>query len=97
MIGIHLVELNRQWRTNCALGQGAYDCSVRVSPHYSYSLFTVYFTMTSRLTPWVALQSPPSLDWVQVFAAALIVLNAWYFYGILKDFRRRRSYPVKTA
>lgn len=92
LIGTYLVVLNRQWKVNCVLGM-ANDCTPRSSPHFSYSVFTVYFSLNSSLTPHVLLASPPSLDWVQVFVAALVILNVWYSLTLLRD-GRKKAKPV---
>lgn len=84
LVGTYLVIVNRQWKINCALGLTT-DCTPRNSPHFAYSVFTVYFSMNSSLTPHVLLTSPPSLDWVQVFVAALVVINAWYLITHLRE------------
>ncbi|MDG6985248.1 MAG: hypothetical protein JRM73_00690 [Nitrososphaerota archaeon] len=54
-------------------------------PSFSYSLFTQVFTMTGS---GVSLSSPPTLDWIQVLGAVLIVLNCWYLYTVLAHNRK---------
>ena len=49
---------------------------------FSYSLFTRFFTMTGS---GVSLTSPPALDWVQVIALVLILVNAWFVYVVVKE------------
>ena len=87
LAGVYLVLINRGWKKQCAIGN-AVDCTARSSPHFSYSVFTIYFSMVSppsTASPsGMLLQSPPSLDWVQVFVAALVVINAWYAYSALR-------------
>jgi hypothetical protein len=76
-----------QARVACALGSPlyGYGCLARSSPSYSYSFLTESFSMVVNGT---TVRSPPMLDWVQLTAAALIVINVWYVYFLL---RRRPS------
>ena len=89
LAGVYLVLVNRAWKIQCAMENGV-NCEVaRTSPHFSYSLFTISF---SAISPsGMLLQSPPSLDWVQVLLAVFVVVNAWYAYSAL---RRRRALHV---
>ena len=48
------------------------------TPSFRYGPFVQYFTMTGN---GVTLTSPPTLDWFQVIALLLVVVNAWYFYS----------------
>lgn len=94
LLAVYLVLDDRTWRLRCALGTAAADCTARSSPHFSYSLFTLTFSMTSDRIPGIpvqTLQSPPTLDWVQVLVAALVVLNAWYVYALVRS--RRGATP----
>ncbi len=79
-----------QARSECALGTSLYgqECLVRSSPSYTYSLFTQSFSMATK---GYTLQSPPTLDWIQLLTAVLFVVNIWFAYTYLK---RRR--PQKT-
>ena len=63
------------------------------SSSISYSILTQFFTMSGS---GVRLTSPPTLDWVQLIAAALVVLNQWYAYTILAR-RRARPLPEPAA
>jgi len=48
--------------------------------------------MAGRAFP---LQSPPTLDWFQVLAAAFIVVNVWYAFVTLGN--RRKGRPGGSA
>ncbi|QQG48942.1 MAG: hypothetical protein HY247_01090 [archaeon] len=65
----------------------AYAAAERYSPSFSYSILTKYFDMIRNS---VTLQSPLTLDWIQVLAFAFIIVNGWYAYGFL----RGRSVPM---
>jgi len=69
-----------QWRSSYAGFKG-------LSASTSYLPFIRIFTMTGGAIP---LQSPPALDWVQVLAAAFIVVNVWYVFATLSDRRKER-------
>ncbi len=81
LVAGYFVLLDLQWRS-------AYAASEGLAPSYSYSPFTKFFTLSGRSLPLV---SPPTLDWVQVSAALLVVLNVWYLYRILT--RRGKGEP----
>lgn len=48
------------------------------APSFSYGILIQYFTMTGN---GVSLTSPPTLDWFQVIAVVLVMVNAWHFYS----------------
>jgi len=84
LVTLFYVIQDLQWRTS-------YAGALRYSPSFSYNVLTQFFTMagsTSRLT------SPPTLDWVQTLAYALVVVNAWFAYLLVKS---RRSRPPEGA
>lgn len=85
------VLLDIQNRINCALGSSLYGqgCLTRSSPSFAYSLLTKWFSLVVNGT---TLQSPPTLDWVQLIAFVLVALNAWYAYSVLS--RRRAQRPA---
>ena len=56
------------------------------APSYSYGVFTRFFTMTGN---GVRLVSPPTLDWVQLLSLALVVVNVWFVYAVVKRMRPR--------
>jgi hypothetical protein len=74
-----------QWRTGYATSSHA--GTLGYSPSFSYSLLIQFFTMAGN---GVRLTSPPTIDWVQLLAYVLVVLNAWYAYKTLKS---RKSLP----
>ena len=74
-----------QWRTGFA--SSLHDaCSpiCRYSPSFSYSVLTRFFTMAGN---GVSLTSPPTLDWVQLIACLLVIVNAWFIYDALNSRR----------
>ena len=77
----YLVFLDEQWRFACALGQEP-SCIARSDPSYSYSVLTQFFSMKSQ--SMMLLGSPPVLDWTQVFALLLVVVNVWFLSSILR-------------
>ena len=74
------VLFDEQWRAYHAIGAGAL-------PSTQYSIFIQFFSLK---TPSVTLTSPPTLSWVQVFVAALILVNGLFFYRA----SRRRASPA---
>ena len=72
-----------QARVACAFGSPlyGYGCLARASPSYSYSILTESFSMIVNGT---TVRSPPMLDWVQLTSAALIAINLWYVYVIVR-------------
>jgi len=78
-----VIQQDIQWRSAYASSVLGYAQSV------SYSVLTKFFTMTGRGS---SLESPPTLDWVQVLAYALLLVNAWFVYRSLKP-RRSTSLP----
>jgi len=70
-----LIQQDVLWRS-------AYASSVLgYSPSVSYSVLTKFFEMTGRVT---SLNSPPTLDWVQLVAVLLLIVNFWYAYSIVR-------------
>jgi hypothetical protein len=78
------------WRTGYAASlHQACPRFCSYSPSFSYNLLVRSFTMVGN---GVSLTSPPTLDWVQLLAYILIVINVWFGYSILA--KRKSS---KTA
>jgi len=73
-----------QNRIQCALGSTLYGqaCMVRGSPSFSYSLLTRSFSM---VVGGRYVQSPPTLDWVQLIAYVLVAINVWFAYTTLAN------------
>ncbi len=67
------------------LWRSAYASSEGLSPSYSYSLLTQFFTMAGRS---LVLESPPTLDWVLVLLVVLVILNLWYSIVAIRRWRR---------
>lgn len=55
------------------------------SPSFSYNLLTRFFTMVGN---GQSLVSPPTLDWVQLLALALVVVNVLFAYAALAERRK---------
>ncbi|MBI3840577.1 MAG: hypothetical protein HY297_01240 [Thaumarchaeota archaeon] len=82
LVAEYLVIRDIQGRTAYAARQG-------LSPSYSYSILTQFFTLVRGST---TLQSPPTFDWVQGLVAVLVLVNLWYAYGAL---RRGRTSSIQ--
>jgi len=80
-----------QWRTTFAASPHG-SAPHGYSPSFAYNIFTQFFTMSGNQ---VNLTSPATLDWVQLFTAALVVLNLWFAYTYWK--RRKTSHPSAPA
>ena len=90
LILAYFVYTDVLWRIGCALGQGL-NCSVRSAPSFSYSLLTQFFSMRNGA---MLLTSPPTLDWIQVFVAILLVVDIWY---LLRARAKRKPRPPSTT
>jgi len=80
LVALFNVIQDIQWRTSYAASphQAAPN---GYTPAFAYNIFTQFFTMSGN---GVSLTSPPTLDWVQLLAAVLVLLNAWFFYTSYK-------------
>ncbi|MDE1858790.1 MAG: hypothetical protein KGI26_06975 [Thaumarchaeota archaeon] len=94
--GLLFVYQDIAWRT-------AYAASVHsacpspgcaYTSSFSFGVLTRIFTMSGTN---VALASPPTLDWVQVFALALVVVNGWLAYGLYRGWSRRPKQGAVAA
>ena len=79
----YFVAADLQWRSSYAVSEG-------LAPSTSYLPFLRVFTMTGRAVP---LQSPATLDWIQVLAAVFIVVNVWFALGALGDRKKAAAEP----
>ena len=86
LAGFEIIQ-DLQNRIQCALGSTLYNqaCLVRSSPSFSYSLLTRSFSM---VVGGMYVQSPPTIDWVQLIAYVLVAINVWYGYTV---YAQRRS------
>ncbi|MDA4124613.1 MAG: hypothetical protein OK438_04080 [Thaumarchaeota archaeon] len=73
LLSAYLVLQDLAWRSGYASQNG-------FTPSYLYSVLTQSFSMTGK---GLALQTPLTLDWVQIIAVLLVVVNVWYLYGIV--------------
>ena len=87
LLGEFWVLQDLAWRSAYAASQhyacGANPCAYSAS--MSYSILIQFFTMLGNS---VSLTSPPTLDWVQLLAFALVALNGWYLFTV---FRSRKT------
>jgi hypothetical protein len=87
LVALYFVLQDLSWRTYYAMTPHAAVSGY--TPSFSYSIFTRYFTMAGS---GVSLTSPPTLDWVQILAVGLLLVNGWFLYVILTE--RRKSTPA---
>lgn len=87
LIGLFYVTGDLQWRV--AYAATPHGHTAGYSPSLSYSVFTQVFTMAGS---GASLASPLTLDWVQVLATALVILNGWYLYTAYAA-RRKGTLP----
>jgi hypothetical protein len=98
LIVAYFVLQNMQWKVNYAASP--HSGTTGYSTSFSYSLFTQVFVMGGGSLP---LSSPVTLDWLQVIAVALVVINGWYLYrritgpGVELPASRPSDSPSKTA
>jgi hypothetical protein len=94
LVALYYVSQDLQWRSDYAAS--AHDrcygmCSY--SPSYALSVLTRFFTMSGN---GQSLTSPPTLDWVQLLAYAIILLNAWYAYAVIRGRKALHSPREQT-
>jgi hypothetical protein len=95
IVAEYLVIQDLQWRSNyaaAAVNRCSGICSY--SPSFSFGFLTRVFTMSGNS---VQLSSPPTFDWVQALAYALVVLNGWLAYKWLKSRKPSRMVAATTA
>ena len=80
---LYFVLRDLAWRTS-------YAESERLILRTTYSLFIRMFRVTGN-TIQTPLVSPPALDWVQVVAVLLIVVNGLYVLSRLRRSPKRRE------
>lgn len=92
LAGYEIIQ-DLQNRIQCALGSPLYGqmCMQRGSPSFSHSLLTQSFSM---IVGGTYVQSPPTVDWVQLIAYVLVAVNVWYGYTV---FARRKALKAKGA
>jgi hypothetical protein len=90
LIALFYVVQDLQWRTSYAASPHA-GTPHGYSSSFAYGLLTRFFTMSGGR---VSLTSPPTLDWVQVIALILVVINVWFVYTTLA---RRRVSKISQA
>lgn len=83
LVFAYYVVQDLNWRSSYAVSRG-YEATT------SYSLLTRIFEMVGKGT---VLQSPLTLDWVQVAVALLIIVNLSFAIGALRG-SRGESKPV---
>ncbi len=83
LVGEYYVIQDLQWRaTYAASVHNACGGPCSYAPSFSYNLLTQFFTMSGGRLPLV---SPPTLDWVQALVLALVLVNGWFAYKVIKD------------
>jgi hypothetical protein len=83
LIFAYFVYQDLDWRNSFAASHG-------YAPSTSYSLLTRTFTLTGKGT---TLQSPPTLDWIQVVVALLIVINLVYAFEAFRGSQVSKATP----
>ena len=95
VVALYFVLQDLSWRAYYAMSpHDACGGLCGYTPSSGYSLFTRFFTMAGN---GVSLTSPPTLDWVQVLAVALLVANGWYLYTVLMARRKSTAGPAAAA
>lgn len=60
------------------------------SPSFSYNPLSQFFSMDGNGQHLV---SPLTLDWVQLLALALVVVNVWFAYGVFANRKKTKERP----
>ena len=92
LLGEYWILQDLAWRASFAasLHTACPDlCSY--SSSVSYSALVQFFTMIGN---GASLTSPPTLDWVQLFAYVLFAINGWFLFAML---RSRRTAAVSRG
>jgi hypothetical protein len=90
LFALYSILQDLQWRTGYAASlHSACPQFCGYSPSFSYSLLTQFFTLAGN---GVRLTSTPTLDWVQLLAYVLVILNGWYAYKTMNS-RRVKIMP----
>ncbi len=94
LFALYSVLQDLSWRANYASSpHDACGGLCAYAPSYGYGFLTRFFTMAGNNA---SLVSPPTLDWVQAIAFALVLVNLWFVYVTLKS-RGVRHSSVSTA
>ena len=92
LVALALVLGDLQWRVDYASTRNGYKPAYAAA--FAYSLLTRTFSMTGGA---IQLTSPLTLDWVQVISVALVVVNGWYFYGLLRKRAGKPEMPTSSS
>ena len=88
LAALFYVSSDMAWRTAFAMTPHGHTSGYMVA--FTYSLFTQVFTMSAS---GATLASPPTLDWIQVLGAAIVILNGWYLYTAFSKRNPRAAAP----
>lgn len=78
LVALFYVAGDLQWRVSYASSvHHACPTGCSYAPSFGYSVLTQFFTMAGN---GASLTSPPTLDWVQLIALFLVLVNGWYAY-----------------
>lgn len=92
LVAVFYVVGDIQWRV--ADAGSPHGRTSGYSTSFTYSVFTQVFTMTGK---GVVLSSPPTLDWVQVLAVALLVVNGWFLYSVYAGRKNKPAAPASPV
>jgi hypothetical protein len=81
LAAVYLVLQDIAMRVSCTI-PGCNPFVPRTSAVYSYSIFTKTLALGVNGN---TLTSPLTLDWIQVLGLALLLVNLWYVYGLLRS------------
>ncbi len=95
VIALYFVLSDLSWRSYYAMSpHDACGGLCSYTPSFGYSILARFFTMAGNGT---SLTSPPTLDWVQVIAVALLLVNGYYLYLVLHSRKNPQAAPVQHA
>ena len=94
LVSLGYVLSDLQWRVAYAATSVGHERGY--APSFMYSVFTQVFTLKGP-SGSLALTSPPTLDWVQVLAVLLVLLNGWWLYTSLSSRRKAPTAQPLTA
>lgn len=84
LVFLYFVMQDLAWRNSYAEGE-------HLTPSTTYSLFIRTLSIKGATLQIPKLVSPPTLDWVQVVIALLIVVNGLYIFSRLRSSPKRQE------
>lgn len=89
LVALLYVSGDLQWRVDYAASPHGH--TLGYLPSFTYSVLIRWFSMTGGSA---TLNSPPTLDWVQLIVLTLAVVNVWFVYDALSRRKKSRAFAA---